>query len=421
MIFAQPIGTQTGQTNEQEPKRKSSEEQSDDSDGWYQPNTADNAIVKESFIPEAPALAKLEMPFTEDEKILIGKFYKEIEGIVEQHHQDYTSKKCENSTVVALRRIECLIDRYLSKDIKLNSCCIGYEYTISNLVLKKMIDISCSIWRTTAAFRLQYEDASDEWDESQDAVLSIISKLLLAGGKIRSDFYSDAGIDPIMYGKDEAIFQKCKEIKNELKRIARESIINRNEETQGNNLEVEIDNDRLFIAYPKGSTVEVAKITNSKVSENLNIKDNVLQLGESIVRVESKKGKRNYIDVLKGDIEMSFTTEVGKISIYLCPGVQDSSKIAVKISDNDRKKLDQLKNKEEIGKSCLLGGITVNEAIEQRFFVRFGKLMRSETISPSKEVSKKTKAADVVNSSLDNPSVSFPVKENIQLGARTPC
>jgi len=32
--------------------------------------------------------------------------------------------------------------------------------------------------------------------------------------------------------------------------------------------------------------------------------------------------------------------------------------------------------------------------------------MCSETISPSKEVSKKAKAADVVNSSLGNPSVS---------------
>ncbi|MFL3877175.1 hypothetical protein [Wolbachia endosymbiont of Trichogramma kaykai] len=68
---------------------------------------------------------------------------------------------------------------------------------------------------------------------------------------------------------------------------------------------------------------------------------------------------------------MSFTIEVGKISIHLRSSDKDNNKIEVKISDDDEKKLDQLKDKEEIGENCLLGGYSVHDAIKRGYFEKY--------------------------------------------------
>ena len=57
---------------------------------------------------------------------------------------------------------------------------------------------------------------------------------------------------------------------------------------------------------------------------------------------------------------------------------------------------------EEVGKNCRLGGLSVEKAIGQEFFTRSGELMRFEAMSSS------------VNSSLEDVSLPFPVKEVIQ-------
>ncbi|WP_341819018.1 hypothetical protein [Wolbachia endosymbiont (group B) of Phasia obesa] len=65
---------------------------------------------------------------------------------------------------------------------------------------------------------------------------------------------------------------------------------------------------------------------------------------------------------------MSFTTEVGEISIHLCPSEKDSNKIEVRLVDEVR--FNKLENKSSLGQSCLLGGKSVLTAIENGYFER---------------------------------------------------
>ncbi|MDR2831991.1 MAG: hypothetical protein LBV62_03715 [Rickettsiales bacterium] len=83
---------------------------------------------------------------------------------------------------------------------------------------------------------------------------------------------------------------------------------------------VEIESRYAYVKYSQDSTIEVAKVINNpKVKDlKLNLRCHIFHIGESIVRVESDGEERNYTDI-SGSIEMSFTTEVGKISIYLRP------------------------------------------------------------------------------------------------------
>lgn len=58
------------------------------------------------------------------------------------------------------------------------------------------------------------------------------------------------------------------------------------------------------------------------------------------------------MDVSKGGIEMSFTTEVGEISIYLSPSEKGSNKIKVEIDGENRARLNELKNRgKSLGKT----------------------------------------------------------------------
>nr|WP_253309791.1 hypothetical protein [Rickettsia endosymbiont of Ceutorhynchus assimilis] len=96
---------------------------------------------------------------------------------------------------------------------------------------------------------------------------------------------------------------------------------------------------------------------------------------------------------------MSFTTEVGKISIHLRSSDKDNNKIEVKISDDDKKKLDQLKDKEEIGENCLLGGYSVHDAIKRGYFEKHETLRQSsEKITLSNEKKKNSWCEIVTNS-----------------------
>lgn len=54
------------------------------------------------------------------------------------------------------------------------------------------------------------------------------------------------------------------------------------------------------------------------------------------------------MDVSKGGIEMSFTTEVGEISIYLSPSEKGSNKIKVEIDGENRARLNELKIGEKV-------------------------------------------------------------------------
>lgn len=64
---------------------------------------------------------------------------------------------------------------------------------------------------------------------------------------------------------------------------------------------------------------------------------------------------------------MSFTTEVGEISIYLSPSKKDGNKIKVEIDEENKAKFNKLKDKSSLGENCLLEGESVAEVIGKDF------------------------------------------------------
>lgn len=379
-----------------------SQEQTDD---WNESIVEDkNTVVESYFIPENSILMNLANLLTESEKVSIDEFHDKMESIMKGFHEN----RYENSAKVTLEKMERLIDEYLKRKIKLNLRCDQYECTVSNFVFKKIIDIAnaSSVMRITPTTRSRYkndrEEAIDEWEEASEPLFNIVNKLLSAGAKIESDFYNDRMIDEIMWGNDEPIFTECKKIKDKLKSIAYKGLVNKNEQIQDDDLQVEVDNNLVLFRWPQNSIVEVAKVMNSKVNENFSIESSILQIGESIIRVESIGRKRNYTDVLGGGIEMSFTTEVGKISIHLCPG--DSNIIKVKLDGENQEKFDKLKDQSSLGESCLLGGKSVLQAVKDRGFERNGGILieLAETIKQSDFVVKESGVPSTLMKPIDS-------------------
>lgn len=391
-----------GQHTLEESTSSLSQEQNDD---WNESVVEDNnTVVESSFIPENSILMNLANLLTESEKASIDEFHDKMESIMKEFHEN----RYENSAKVTLEKMEHLIDEYLKRKIKLNLRCDHYECSVSNFILKKIIDIAnaSSVMRITPTTRSRYKDngeeAIDEWEEALEPLFNIVNKLLLAGAKIESDFYNDGMIDEAMYGSDEPIFTECKKIKDELKSIAYRGLVNKNEQVKDNDLKVEIDNNLVLFMWPQNSIVEVAKVMNSKVNENFSIESSILQIGESIIRVESIGKKRNYTDVLGDSIEMSFTTEVGEISIHLCPG--DSNIIKVKLDGENQEKFDKLKDQSSLGESCFLGGKSVLQAVNDKGFERNGRILieSAETIKQSNFVVKESGVPSTLMKPIDS-------------------
>ncbi|WP_264682453.1 MULTISPECIES: hypothetical protein [unclassified Wolbachia] len=378
------------------------QEQTDD---WHESVVEDNnTVVESSFIPENSILMNLANLLTESEKVSIDEFHDKMESIMKEFHEN----RYESSAKVTLEKMERLIDEHLKRKIKLNLRCDQYERSVSNFIFKKIIDIAnaSSVMRITPTTISRYKDngeeAIDEWEEALEPLFNIVNKLLSAGAKIESDFYNDRMIGETMWGNDEPIFTECKKIKDKLKSIAYEGLINKNEQVQDDDLQVEVDNNLVLFRWPKNSIVEVGKVMNSKVNENFSIESSILQIGESIVRVENIGGKRNYTDVLGDSIEMSFTTEVGEISIHLCPG--DSNIIKVKLDGENQEKFNKLKDKSSLGESCFLGGKSVLQAVNDKGFERNGRILieSAETIKQSNFVVKESGVPSTLMRPIDS-------------------
>ncbi|WP_265030371.1 hypothetical protein [Wolbachia endosymbiont (group B) of Athalia cordata] len=378
------------------------QEQTDD---WHESVVEDNnTVVESSFIPENSILMNLANLLTESEKVSIDEFHDKMESIMKEFHEN----RYEISAKVALEKMERLIDEHLKRKIKLNLRCDQYERSVSNFIFKKIIDIAnaSSVMRITPTTISRYKDngeeAIDEWEEALEPLFNIVNKLLSAGAKIESDFYNDRMIGETMWGSDEPIFTECKKIKDKLKSIAYEGLINKNEQVQDDDLQVEVDNNLVLFRWPKNSIVEVGKVMNSKVNENFSIESSILQIGESIVRVENIGGKRNYTDVLGDSIEMSFTTEVGEISIHLYPS--DSNIIKVKLDGENQEKFNKLKDKSSLGESCFLGGKSVLQAVNDKGFERNGRILieSAETIKQSNFVVKESGVPSTLMRPIDS-------------------
>uniref|UniRef100_UPI003342CDEB hypothetical protein n=1 Tax=Wolbachia endosymbiont (group B) of Pilophorus perplexus TaxID=3066160 RepID=UPI003342CDEB len=190
---------------------------------------------------------------------------------------------------------------------------------------------------------------------------------------------------------DVDTLSKRSEKLSKLKELALESIMNKSEQVDEHYFKLEIDNGYFCIDYPQNSIVEVSRILNNQKAKDLNLNIGILQVGNSIIRVENIGGKRNYTEFSGDIIEMSFTTEVGEISIHLCPNEKDSNKIEVRLIDKVR--FNKLENKSNLEQNCLLGGESVLTAIENGYFERNSSVF--------KELGKTIRQSDCT---MENPS-----------------
>ncbi|WP_349967862.1 hypothetical protein [Wolbachia endosymbiont of Armadillidium arcangelii] len=263
-------------------------------------------------------------------------------------------------------------------------------------------------------------------------ILDIAEDLLLKGGKVqRCLFYNDRMSHATMgfinlrnEQFDNYLSGECEKIRSRLEGAARESIVNKNKQIQ-DELEINIDNIYFYIKYPQGSIIEIVKITNELEVEHLELEVCELEIGGSKVIVEFKKEERNYTDIAGSDgIVLTFYTSLGKLEVELYLDEEDENLIGVEVRDQE--KLEKLKScKEEIGQNCLLGGLSVNQAIEQGYFERSRELCQSsERVSLSEKIEeaaleavKDLEYGDIVNSSSNSCRESYAENQGASMNS----
>ncbi|RDD34699.1 Ankyrin repeats (3 copies) [Wolbachia endosymbiont of Cylisticus convexus] len=157
-----------------------------------------------------------------------------------------------------------------------------------------------------------------------------------------------------------------------------------------------VDNSVFYLEYSKDSKIDITKITDGTKGLGLTHGDvkcgrNIVKIGKSEVEIKTENGIRNYTDLTEGSsIVLTFYTSLGELEVRLYPHETNKNWIRVEVSNEDLLLLgeiesynEEVESDEEIGQNCLLGGLSVIEAIDQGVFARSGGLMRPEVISES--------------------------------------
>ncbi len=286
---------------------------------------------------------KLQIPLTTDEQILVKKFCDEmIKGITEHDEQESV-----------LKYMERIIEGYLNQGIRLNSYYGKDNKTVTNFIFEKMEEL------------INRFHANPHNSTTKNIIQKITRNLVLKGGVEKGlSFYSD--IEGGYYGSNylNDLNEQCKSKKKMLEGLAYEGIVKENnKQIDKYDLEVEVDNKYFYIKYPQGSIVEIARTLNNEKAKDLEV--GIFQIEENIVKVEiTEDGKRNYTDILKGGIEIFFTTKIGEISIYLR---KDGNKMVVEIDEKSKIRFSKLENKSSFGGNCLIQGKSVLEVMGKSF------------------------------------------------------
>ncbi|UIP91499.1 hypothetical protein IYZ83_005080 [Wolbachia pipientis] len=288
---------------------------------------------------------KLQIPLTTDEQILVKKFCDEmIKGITEHDEQESV-----------LKYMERIIEGYLNQGIRLNSYYGKDNKTVTNFIFEKMEEL------------INRFHANPHNSITKNIIQKITRNLVLKGGVEKGlSFYSDIEGGYYGYNYLNDLNEQCKSKKKMLEGLAYEGIVKENNKQIDKydlEVEVEVDNKYFYIKYPQGSIVETARTLNNEKAKDLEV--GIFQIKESIVKVEiTEDGKRNYTDILKGGIEIFFTTKIGEISIYLR---KDGNKMVVEIDEKSKIRFSKLENKSSFGGNCLIQGKSVLEVMGKSF------------------------------------------------------
>ncbi|WP_341823983.1 ankyrin repeat domain-containing protein [Wolbachia endosymbiont (group A) of Udea olivalis] len=333
-------------------------------------------------------------------------------GVADQKELDYDRKECLFRTLWSnlIPRQKIMLNEFFSEVSKAQNMDL-LEKVVSKAIYSgvrfnfpKRFSQGEDMYESTYNFTDRVMERISELEKNPKVASKIVCKLVSRGAVL----CNNGSIKVI-----EALESEFQDHKTNMKEAYAE-YVNRTLEfmeivksaASGRVKNARMDNSTFYLEYSEDSTIDVAKITDGARSLGLTQGSieygrDLIKIGKSEVEIITRNGTRNYTDFAdNSDIVLTFYTSQGELEVRLYPDEQNKEQIRVEIKDQGL--LESLKNcEEELGRNCLLGGLSVNKAIEQRYFFRSGKLCQpSETLS--------------VNSSLGDVSLSSPIQESIQ-------
>ncbi|APR98104.1 ankyrin repeat domain-containing protein [Wolbachia endosymbiont of Folsomia candida] len=283
-----------------------------------------------------------------------------------------------------------IVDEALKAGVRIN-CAQGNKDTFANVVLFK-----------ASQLKLDPKIASG-------IVCKLVSKGAVSGesyNKInyelkKSEIFADHEVN-----LQKATKEFSKRI-NEFQRVIGSAI------SQGKLNKLNIDHTTFYLEYSEDSIIDVTKVING--AESLGESGGgIVKIGENEIEIEVNNGIKNYAN-FSGNGCVILTLMGLEVTLY--NDLQNKDRVIVEVSDNDRKKLDELSDEEKkkVWGKYQLGRMPICDAIKQGYFERScsSKLQASEIINLSEnvmdkasEIVKNLDSSDITAHSLVNSLVS---------------
>ncbi|WP_265014511.1 ankyrin repeat domain-containing protein [Wolbachia endosymbiont (group B) of Camptogramma bilineatum] len=311
---------------------------------------------------------------------------------------DYPSKKKEQISTL-------LVKLTLQQKEELRKSFFDKVFYAQNMVeLEKIVNDAIK-----SGVRLNYSLSQDFFSGNEytftDYVMKKISELE-KNPKVASSIICQLVSKGAVFGNTvdaNTLTSEFKEHKTNLKKAYRDYISNSHKfieiaksATNSELKDARVDNSVFYLEYSKDSKIDIIKITDGVRDLGLTDGDvkcgrNIVKIGKSEVEIKIEDGIRNYTDLTEGSsIVLTFYTSLGELEVRLYPDEKNENWIKVEVSEEGLLLLDEIEdcnegieNYEKIGQNCLLGGLSVIEAIDRGVFARSGGLIRPEVISES--------------------------------------
>ncbi|APR98290.1 ankyrin repeat domain-containing protein [Wolbachia endosymbiont of Folsomia candida] len=257
---------------------------------------------------------------------------------------------------------------------------------------------------------------------------SIVCKLVSKGGvsgegynKINDELKKSEIFEEHEVNLQKANKEFCKRI-NEFQRVIGSAI------SQGKLNKLNIDHTTFYLEYSEDSVVDVTEVIDGAKSLGES-SGGIVKIGENEVEIEVNDGIKNYAN-FSGNGCVILTLMGLEVTLY--HDVHNKDRVIVEVSDNDRKKLDELSDEEKkkVWGKYQLGRMPLGDAIKKGYFERScsSKLQASEIINLSENVMDKASeivknldssditAHSLVNSLVSGVQLSKPCRANSQRG-----
>lgn len=280
---------------------------------------------------------------------------------IELSTNESTALRWFKSEVVKIKNVSELkeiVSQALDAGIRLNACHEG-ERSFADFVVLKVL--SCPL------------EGDKEKDIMRELMLNeaVFSYGLVQNKRINKDY------NELYQEVKPQIDERLKELKEAGENAVQGGIVE----------DVCIDNKTFYMKFSKDSTVKPVEVLEGARRLGLNtgcveLGGNIIKIGDSEIEVSEKGGKRNYTDLSGDAVMLELPTSIGKLNIILN---HDADRVQMIVKNKEM--WDELQNRGEVvGKCCLFGGKTVEEAIKEGGFLRNGKLSKEQATEKIKAV-----------------------------------